>query len=185
MKEIDEAARDFVQLFERLDVPYALMGGFAVRAYAFPRPTFDVNFTLAIARERLNEFYDLAEELGYSISPAQRQGWIDHVQEFPLIKFKLFIAGHSVDIDVFLAETPFQRELLQRRRQHEIDGWQAFFVSPEDLILLKLTADRHKDRAAAADILFYVGQLDEDYLRDWAAKLGIADRLERALAEVE
>jgi hypothetical protein len=41
MKTLDDAAREFIELFERLAIPYALMGGLAVRTYALPRPTFD------------------------------------------------------------------------------------------------------------------------------------------------
>ncbi len=33
--------RDFVMCFERLDIPYALMGGIAVGAHGIPRPTHD------------------------------------------------------------------------------------------------------------------------------------------------
>ncbi len=45
MQGLDEAARAFIKLFEQLGVPYVLMGGLAVRIYALPRPTFDVDFT--------------------------------------------------------------------------------------------------------------------------------------------
>ena len=39
--------RDFVQLFERLGVRYVLIGGLAVSAFGIPRPTHDLDFTLA------------------------------------------------------------------------------------------------------------------------------------------
>ena len=52
MQTLDEAARDFIALFERMGIPYAVMGGMAVRIYALPRPTFDVDFTVAY-REKI------------------------------------------------------------------------------------------------------------------------------------
>ena len=50
MKSLDEVASEIVGLLERLGIPYALMGGFAVRLYAVPRPTFDVDFKAATAK---------------------------------------------------------------------------------------------------------------------------------------
>jgi hypothetical protein len=64
-----------------------------------------------------------------------------------------------------------------------VDGWPAWIVSPEDLILLKLLARRPRDLSDVGDVLFMSGQLDETYMRHWAAELGIADELERALGE--
>ena len=56
MKELSKALDDFSRIFERLNVEYAVMGGIAVRAHGIPRPTQDVDFTVAIERSRLPEF---------------------------------------------------------------------------------------------------------------------------------
>jgi hypothetical protein len=37
MKDIAETLHDFVQVLEALKLPYAIMGGFAVRVYGIPR----------------------------------------------------------------------------------------------------------------------------------------------------
>ena len=50
------------------------------------------------------------------------------------------------------------------------------------LILVKLLANRPKDRVDVSDILFVQGTLDEAYMRRWAATLGIAVELEDALS---
>src|SRR5262249_25837756 len=159
----------------------ALMGGFAVRIYALPRPTFDVDFTIAFPRARLSELNQRLEQLGYVIPEAQRQGWIDSVKGLPVVKFQLLHGDRSIDVDVFLAETAFQQELLRRRQEHEAEGWRAWYVSVEDLILLKLLADRPKDQLDVADILLVQGTPDVAYLRTWAERLGILPKLEAAL----
>jgi hypothetical protein len=38
MKDLAQALRDFVLLFERMGALYAVMGGIAVRVYGIPRP---------------------------------------------------------------------------------------------------------------------------------------------------
>jgi hypothetical protein len=60
-------------------------------------------------------------------------------------------------------------------------AWRDSFVTAEDLILLKLLANRPKDRVDVSDILFIQATLDEAYMRRWAATLGVAVELENAL----
>jgi hypothetical protein len=159
------------------------MGGLAVRIHALPRSTFDVDFMIALSRESLPELYRRAAERGYTIPPAQADGWVDQVSGMPVVKLGWFAGGHPIDVDVFLSETPFQRLVLERRIWRPVDGWGAWFVSAEDLILLKLLAGRAKDRLDVADILFIQGTLNLDYLRAQADLLGVRALLETALSE--
>jgi hypothetical protein len=159
------------------------MGGIAVRVHGIPRPTHDIDFTLALGRERLPELYDAVRGLGYTVPEEFAGGWVDQVAGMPLVKFRLYLAGQGLDIDVFLAESRFQSELLARRRRAQLEETPVWIVSPEDLILLKLLARRPRDLADIGDILFTQGQLDEAYLRHWAQELGVLAELEKVLAE--
>ncbi len=181
MKGLDEVARELVQLFETEGIPYVLMGGLAIRIHAIPRPTYDVDFTIALPRDALPRLYQLVEEMGYMIPPAQLTGWVETVKELPVVKFQAWMGDRAIDVDVFLAETPYQEHLLTRRQRYRAEGLEAWFVSPEDLILLKLLAGRPKDKVDVADVLFIQGQLDEAYLRHWANRLGISTALEESL----
>jgi len=67
VSDLIQTLHDFATLFERLRVPYAIMGGWAVRMYGLPRPTYDVDFTIAIERTRLPELYDTAMEMGFTV----------------------------------------------------------------------------------------------------------------------
>ena len=53
----------------------------------------------------------------------------------------------------------------------------------EDLILMKLMANRLKDQVDVEDIFFMQGQLDEDYMRSWAKRLNVLPLLEQALTK--
>ncbi len=183
MSDLTSVLADFVRLFDELAMDYAVMGGLAVRVHGIPRPTFDLDFTVAINRQELPRFYERVTAAGYTIPEAYSTGWVDQVAGLPLIKVKFFVAGNSVDLDLFLAESPFQRELMKRRQRHVVDGQPTWVVSPEDLILLKLIAHRPRDFVDVADVLFAQGQLDEAYLRRWATELGVSPELESALAE--
>ena len=101
----------------------------------------------------------------------------------PLVKLRIYLESHGVDVDVFLAESNFQRSLLSRRQSHDYEGRTIAFVSPEDLILLKLVANRPRDLIDVADVLFVQGKLDEAYLRLWAEELGVRPQLDKVLTE--
>ena len=89
---------------------------------------------------------------------------------------------HDVDFTAAI-DRDYQKQLLKRRRREELDGLSINFVSPEDLILLKLLASRPRDIADIGDVLFTQGQLDEPYMLHWAEQLGIKEALETILAE--
>ena len=58
MTDLAQALRAFAELFEQMGIPYVVMGGLAVRVHGIPRPTHDVDFTLAISRESLRRGCD-------------------------------------------------------------------------------------------------------------------------------
>ena len=183
MDELSKAIEDVIGVFDSPGLDYAIMGGSAVRVYGIPRATYDVDFTTALHRDSLPELYRRAQELGYTVPDVYLQGWIDQVGGMPLIKIRLLLDGREIDVDIFLAESPYQVSLLDRRRWAKLNGIDAWLVSPEDLVLLKLLANRPRDVADVGDVFFMQGQLDVGYMREWAPKIGVANRLEQALRE--
>jgi hypothetical protein len=182
MKDVLRALRDAVEVLEELKLPYAVMGGLAVRVWSIPRATWDVDVTVAVVDEDLTRLTHAFEERGYTSPEVYKSGWTDQVGGMPVIKFRWYVPGGDLDVDLFLVETAFQRSLLSRRCKAHTDGIDMWVASAEDLILLKLVASRTRDLVDVADILFMQGQLDEAYLRTWADKLGVLDALEHALA---
>jgi hypothetical protein len=183
MTDLTQAVADLTGLFEQMGLPYAVMGGFAVRAFGIPRATYDVDFTLAIDRTRLAELCQAVGRLDYTVPEPYLSGWIDQVKGLPLVKFRLYLESRGADIDVFLAESPYQEVVLDRRRREEVEGRSVWPVSPEDLVLLKLFAGRPRDIADIGDVMFTQRQLDVAYMRNWAGQLGLRDELERVLTE--
>lgn len=53
-------------------------------------------------------------------------GWVDAVAGMPLIRARQWIADKAVDIGIFLAESRFQRSLIDRRQQLEVDDMRAW-----------------------------------------------------------
>ena len=183
MTPVEKLLGDLIDLLTDRQIPYAIIGGWAVRAYGVPRATYDVDLKLSIKREQLTGLFDAIDELGYDVDDMYKGGWTDEVAGMPLVKAKTFVDGRTLVADLFLAETPFQSNVMDRKQLLPVNGFKAWVATPEDIVLLKLMAGRHRDLGDVQDIFFMQGPLDEAYLRKWAEQLGVVGALEKALRE--
>lgn len=164
-------------LFEKKRVAYMLMGGLASRTWGLPRATFDVDFTLAMGPDQVAPFCSGLEKAGFSVPEIHLKGFADTLQGMLKFSFQDVRFPRPVPVDIFLVTTPYQREAFSRRRQMAFDGRMLWMISPEDLILHKLIAGRHKDLSDIDDVLLVQGQVDRAYLRKWADALGVTGLL--------
>jgi len=72
---------------------------------------------------------------------------------------------------------------MKRRSRLDAEGKMLWVVSPEDLVLFKLLANRPRDWGDITDILYIQCSMDDTYMRHWAHELGVAARLAKALSE--
>lgn len=185
MTDLPSLLRRVTELLETARMDYAMPGGDAVRSYGIPRPTYDLDVVVGTDRAGLGDLLSRLDSAGFSIPESYRGGWVDSVAGMPLVRVEWIDDKGTFEVDLFLAETVFLRQILVRSRSSDVEGWPLRVVSPEGLILLKLIADRPRDRIDVADILFTQSPVDEAYRRDWGERLGIGDRVARALAEPE
>lgn len=185
MTPIKQLLYETIGTLINLEMEYAVMGGWAVRAYGVPRPTYDVDVTVAIDRSRLGELFSAMDDLGYDIDETYRKGWTDQIAGMTLVKATTFVEGRTLSADIFLAENVFQQLMIKRKQLARINGLAAWVVSPEDLVLMKLVASRYRDLGDVQDIFFMQDTLDEPYMRKWAPKLGVAEKLEQAILEAQ
>ena len=80
-----------------------------------------------------------------------------------------------ITLEVQTAKTDFQREVVRRAAVSD-DGVRV--ASPEDLIVLKLIANRPKDQVDLL-ALAALGDLDWAYVERWADAWGVREVLER------
>lgn len=135
-------------------IPYEVMGGVAVRAYAVPRPTYDIDLKLTVARSELPKLFERLKKQDYVIPEVYESGWIDEVKGLKVLKLVRYIRDKTIDVDLFLSETKYQAEVMIRRQLAEAEDRKLWLVSPEDLVLLKLLAGRPRDLGDVTDVLF-------------------------------
>jgi len=121
MTPVEQLLGDLVKLLGDRQILYALIGDWAVRAYGVPRPTYDVDVTLSLSREKLPGLFAALDELGYEVEDIYQGGWTDTVAGMPLVKAKTFVDGRTLVADLFLAETPFQASIIDRRQLLPVD----------------------------------------------------------------
>ncbi len=174
---VTQALFTLVDLLEALEVPYMVMGGFAVRVWGVPRPTYDVDFTLDADEATLALIYERVDALGFTVPEAFRGGFVDSIRGLAKVKLMLFGEPSPIDIDIFLAGTDYQHTALSRRISAELEERTLLFISPEDLVLHKLIAGRPRDLGDVADVLLVQGRLDVPYMLQWAQPLRVHDLL--------
>jgi hypothetical protein len=172
-----------LDVFERARVECAAMGGMAVRHWALPRPTYDVDFAVAVEGEPLEGLLRAFEAAGFTVDRQFLEGFTDTLAGMRKVAVACFDSGAVWTVDIFLATTPFVRSAFDRRVDTELEGRGLAVVSVEDLLLFKLLANRPKDRVDVEDTLLVCGPLDLAYLRHWARHLGITSRLDETLRE--
>jgi hypothetical protein len=180
--------RQVIAILSRLDIPYALGGSWASSLLGKMRFTQDADLTVEPFGGK-EEALCAAFGEDYYVSLAAVQQAVRQRSSFNIIH-----TPSAFKVDVFVRkERPFEQSLMQRRQARflaDTPGEAMQFVSPEDIILLKLEWYRLGQESSErqwTDILgvleVQAGRLDEAYLDRWAADLGVADLLARARQE--
>ncbi len=174
---------EMIAILDRLQVPYMIMGGFAVRHWGVPRPTYDADVAVAVDDTQLANLLGVLDREGFGVPDEHLKGWVDSVAGMGKVKVTR-VEGTTVwDVDIFLVRGAFLEGALCRRKAARFSGRMAWFLAAEDLILLKLIAHRRKDQLDVEEILKVTRDLDLAYLKTWSQKLGVAERLEEFLRE--
>jgi len=184
------ALEEFVDVLEKLKIPYAIGGSVASSFYGQVRFTQDADVSVAAFGSQIGMFCKAIEGDFYVSSQAVKQAHAN------ASSFNVIHLNTAFKIDVFIIlDDPFKRQVLMRRTKAALDENSARmynFVSPEDIILLKLQwylEGGSVSQKQWGDILGVLDAqkdaLDMDYMRDWALKLSISNLLNKALQQIK
>ncbi len=189
LREIQVLER-LADVLDTLGIPYAIGGSIASSVYGTVRFTRDADIAILPFTSVADKFYALLKDDFYVNEEAMQQA-LGCCGSFNIIHFDT-----AFKIDLFLlGPSEFEQQLLVRSRMvrlGETPESDLCFVSPEDVILLKLRRLNESDGFAEnqwEDILGVLAvqgrALDFDRLAQDAKTLGVEDLLERAIAEAE
>jgi hypothetical protein len=164
---MDDAIAALLEILDDAGVDHVVIGGHAVNAWLEPRFTADVDVTIDAGAPDLDRLRTVLGAHGYRVIG-------EHGTELPsgpdFVRFVSETAG--VTLEVQTAKTEFQREALRRAAARG----RPRIATPEDLIVMKLIADRPKDHVDLLGLIRLDG-LDWTYIEAWAAEWGVAGRL--------
>lgn len=168
MKSPLEVARWLADRLDEDHLPHAFGGALALAAWSGPRQTVDVDVAVFVGEEELPRVIDAIERAGAAVNRPDAQRSVAATG--------MFIADLArTRIDVFLATHPVHEEMGRRRRPVEVDGASLWFVSPEDLAILKLVYGRPKDLIDLERLFAACSDLDVAYIESWLARIVPAD----------
>lgn len=177
-----------IRALEEQKIAYVVVGSFASSARGVPRSTLDADIVADIKPDQVGQLLSSLKEKFYLDERAIRRA-VETRRSFNAIHF-----DSAFKVDVFIPpEGGIARQQLARRRLEVIapeHGAAIYVATAEDMVLAKLLWFQSGDGVSErqwADVLGMVRiqgeQLDLEYLREWADRLGVLDLLERALKE--
>jgi hypothetical protein len=178
-----------VRLFDTLGVAYYVSGSLASSAHGIARASLDVDRVADLKVAHVPTLVSVLEK-DYYLDAARMAASVRERRSFNLIHLETMFK-----LDVFVArDRPFDHEALRRARREALgeshDVRTVPVATAEDTVLAKLEwfkAGGEVFDHQWADIVgvLKVGgpDIDQPYLRHWAAALGVSDLLDRAQSE--
>lgn len=182
-----ELLKRVVRVLNDASVPYMLTGSFASSAQGEPRSSHDIDLVVTLteadARKIVAAFP--SPEFYVSLDAA-----LDAIRRASMFNLLWIDTGDKVDFWLLTSDS-FDQSRFQRRTVQPLLGEEFYLSTPEDTILMKL---RWCQRSGGSEKQFtdalrvYEVQrigLDEGYLDQWAADMGVSELLTRLRGEAE
>jgi hypothetical protein len=170
-----------IDVLERLEIPYMVVGGFAAIFYGQPRLTIDVDIVVDMKATHIKPFISAFPIPAYYASEDGIRDSLKRRYPFNVIQPA---TGAKIDL-VPLPDDLFTKIAFQRRQQMMFDqeGNKAWFITAEDIILAKLMAfentqsDKHLNDVRGVLITQW-GTLDLELIRRGARTAGVLTQFE-------
>jgi hypothetical protein len=160
-----------VQGLESFSIPYMVSGSFALNTYTIPRMTRDIDIVIHLPQEKIDAFIGLFAEGFYIHAPSV----VEEIARRGMFNVIDHQSGYKVDF-IVRKESEYRQIEFERRTRQKINGFEAYVVSLEDLILSKLIwIQQVQSERQMQDIanLIASNKPDRNYLSYWINKLSI------------
>ena len=170
--EFSRALFKVTGLIESADAPYIIFGAVAVGIWGRIRATLDVDVMIQADDVGLSHLEAAAEAAGLAVD----RRWLEWNPQRSGIQLRLILEPYRADL--VRAMDAHDHASMERRRRVDWRGRSLWVVSPEDLILQKLKAQRDQDLIDAVGVVEEQhGRLDQQHLELWARRLGVEQEL--------
>lgn len=141
-------------------IPYIIIGGQAVLIYGEPRLTRDIDITLGIDIDRLNDILSIVKKLNLKILTEDVVNFVKETMVLPVLGAK------GIRIDFIFSCTEYENTAIERAKKIKSDDVEICYASPEDVIIQKIFAGRERD-IEDAKIIIRKQNIDDAYIIHW------------------
>ena len=168
--DFKEGLRKIVHVFEEEEIPYMIVGGFAMSYYNRFRFTADIDCVIQIYPNHVDnilkhfpDWIPFSKEMQDSASKAQ------------LFNITDFASGVKYDLMPYV-DSDYNWTAFGRKKKVEFMGVDCFIASPEDLIIAKLrwyTISQSAKQLEDIKFLLKEVTLNQQYLEVWVNRLNL------------
>lgn len=144
------------------NIPYMIIGGQAVLLYGEPRLTRDIDLTLGVNTEYVDELLKVIRELSLKPIPENIKLFVQQTMVLPALE-----ETTGIRVDFIFSFTTYEIEAIKKARKITIIGQEVCFASPEDVIVHKIFAGRPRDIEDVRSIILKNLDIDTQYIRRW------------------
>ncbi|MBN2373631.1 nucleotidyltransferase [bacterium] len=153
------------KILKEYGLPYMIIGGQAVLLYGEPRLTRDIDITLGVNLDRLEDILAVVQKLSLQPLPENIEDFVQQTMVLPTLDE---ITG--IRVDFIFSFTPYETGAIKRSNRIAILGEDVSFASAEDVIIHKVFSGRPRDMEDVVSIIRKNQDIDKNYIRDWLIK---------------
>lgn len=172
-------------ILDELKIDYFITGGFAVSGWGRIRSTLDIDIVIELLEPKV-------KPLATALRKISKFGYIDEEAAAEALKrkgeFNFIDPETGFKVDFWINKENERTKIeFKRRLIKKVNGQKIYFISPEDLILEKLiwyekSGESSKHLEDVESVFKISGEnLDKNYLKKQATKLGMAGLLKKFL----
>jgi len=119
----EDVVQKFIDILEKNQIPYAIIGGIGVNAYCEPVVTLD--FDCVVAEEKLSMLRKLLKKEGFKVK---------------MHPYTIEVKSDKSDIRIQLQRDKRLQPFLKNAKRHKVLGYELFVASKENILNSKIAA---------------------------------------------
>ena len=147
---------------DKHELPYMIIGGQAVLLYGEPRFTRDIDVTLGVGPDKLEEILSIIDLARLRPIPKEIKTFVRETLVLPALD-----ETTGIRVDFIFSLTPYESQAIARGNKISILETDVRFASPEDIVIHKIFAGRPRDLEDVRGIILKNPDLDKVYIEKW------------------